>query len=53
MPPLPNKPSQRGAQLKHRNNFTFYLYTEVRKFRVRDRTGKGGHHPERNNNDLY
>jgi hypothetical protein len=25
IPPLPNKPSLRGAQLKHRDNFTFYL----------------------------
>jgi hypothetical protein len=23
IPPLPNKPSWRGAQLKHRDNFTF------------------------------
>jgi hypothetical protein len=23
LPPLPNTPSWRGAQLKHRNNFTF------------------------------
>jgi hypothetical protein len=22
----PNTPSERGAQLKHRDNFTFYLY---------------------------
>jgi hypothetical protein len=29
LPPLPDTPSWRGAQLKnrkHRNNFTFYLY---------------------------
>jgi hypothetical protein len=26
IPPLPNMPSWRGAQLKHRDNFTFYLY---------------------------
>jgi hypothetical protein len=25
IPPLPNAPSWRGAQLKHRNNFTFTL----------------------------
>jgi len=25
IPPLPNMPSWRGAQLKHRDNFTFYL----------------------------
>jgi hypothetical protein len=25
-PPLPNTPSWRGAQLKHRGNFTFYLH---------------------------
>jgi hypothetical protein len=25
MPPLPNTPSWRGAQLKHRENFTFTL----------------------------
>jgi len=24
IPPLPNTPSWRGAQLKHRDNFTFY-----------------------------
>jgi len=28
IPPLPNTPSWRGAQLKrHRNNFTFTFYT--------------------------
>jgi hypothetical protein len=26
IPPLPNKPSWRSAQLKHRDNFTFYYY---------------------------
>jgi len=25
IPPLPNMPSWRGAQLKHRDNFTVYL----------------------------
>jgi hypothetical protein len=25
IPPLPNTPSWRGAQLKHRDNFTFLL----------------------------
>jgi hypothetical protein len=25
IPPLPNTPSWHGAQLKHRDNFTFYL----------------------------
>jgi hypothetical protein len=25
--PLPNTPSWRGAYLKHRDNFTFYLYS--------------------------
>jgi hypothetical protein len=27
IPPLPNTPSWRGAQLKHRDNFTFTFYT--------------------------
>jgi hypothetical protein len=26
VPPFPNTPTWRGAQLKHRDNFTFYLY---------------------------
>jgi hypothetical protein len=26
IPPLPNTPSWRGAQLKHRDNFTFHFY---------------------------
>jgi hypothetical protein len=26
IPPLPQTPSWRGALLKHRDNFTFYLY---------------------------
>jgi hypothetical protein len=26
IPPLPNTRSRRGAQLKYRDNFTFYLY---------------------------
>jgi hypothetical protein len=26
IPPLPNKPSWRGAQLKHRDNFTFTFF---------------------------
>jgi len=26
IPPLPNTPSWRGDQLKHSDNFTFYLY---------------------------
>jgi len=26
IPPLPNAPSGRGAQLKHRHNFTFLPY---------------------------
>jgi hypothetical protein len=26
LPPLPSTPSWRGAQLKHRVTFTFYLY---------------------------
>jgi hypothetical protein len=26
IPPLPNTPSWRGAQLKHRDNFTFTFY---------------------------
>jgi len=26
VPPLPHTPSWRGAQLKHRDNFTFTLY---------------------------
>jgi hypothetical protein len=30
IPPLPNTPSWRGAQFKHRDNFTFYLYHEER-----------------------
>jgi hypothetical protein len=25
IPPLPNMPSWRGAQLKHRDNFNFYM----------------------------
>jgi hypothetical protein len=26
IPPLPHTPSWHGVQLKHRDNFTFYLY---------------------------
>jgi hypothetical protein len=26
IPPLPNTPPRHGDQLKHRDNFTFYLY---------------------------
>jgi hypothetical protein len=28
IPPLPNTPSWRGAQLKHRENFTFCLFNK-------------------------
>jgi hypothetical protein len=28
VPPLPSTPSWRGAQLKHRDNFTFTLLTQ-------------------------
>jgi hypothetical protein len=31
-PPLPNTPSWRGAQLKHRDNFTFYLYHAMKAY---------------------
>jgi hypothetical protein len=31
LPPLPNTPSWRGAQLKDRDNFTFYLYLTLKK----------------------
>jgi hypothetical protein len=27
IPPLPNTPSLRGAQLKHRDNFTFNCFS--------------------------
>jgi hypothetical protein len=30
IPPLPNTPSWRGVQLKHRDNFTFYLIAIAR-----------------------
>jgi hypothetical protein len=29
IPPLPNTPSWRGAQLKHRDNFTFIICCSV------------------------
>jgi hypothetical protein len=29
IPPLPNTPSLRGAQLKHRDNFTFTFNVEA------------------------
>jgi len=29
IPPLPSMPPWRGAQLKHRDNFTFTFYTPV------------------------
>jgi hypothetical protein len=31
IPPFPNTPSWCGAQLKHRDNFTFYLYLYLNK----------------------
>jgi hypothetical protein len=30
-PPLPNTPSWRGVQLKHRDNFTFYINIFIEK----------------------
>jgi hypothetical protein len=27
IPPIPHMPSRRGYQLKHRDNFTFYIFT--------------------------
>jgi len=30
IPPLPNTPSWRGADLKHRDNFTFSFYLKIR-----------------------
>jgi hypothetical protein len=29
IPPLPNTPPWRGAELKHRDNFTFYLFMSI------------------------
>jgi hypothetical protein len=30
----PNTPSRHGAQLKHRDNFTFYIYLQGRRFMI-------------------
>jgi hypothetical protein len=30
IPPLPNTHARRGAQLKHRDNFTFFTFTVFR-----------------------
>jgi hypothetical protein len=35
IPPLPNTPSWRGAQLKHRDNFILYHYHQQRRRRRR------------------
>jgi hypothetical protein len=31
IPPFPNTPSQRGAQLKHRDNFTSSIFCNTKK----------------------
>jgi hypothetical protein len=36
IPPLPNTPSWRGAQLKHRDNFTFTFTISFKQFQDRE-----------------
>jgi hypothetical protein len=44
---LPNTPSWRGAQLKHRDNFTFYTFTcaLIEHYAMKAYWGSGGTAP--------
>jgi hypothetical protein len=44
IPPLPNTPSWRGAQLKHRDNFTFTTTMTWRPWGIRVQTGHKQNH---------